>query len=1390
MAKKPVNIHEAIHIIHDTVYNQAVVEGNAAVLMKQRIFNTNEKDELLSLKNRLQQIEFNAEKKLLLKPDTSIDQNTINAIQSEKLKQVRDRVFEQVTTTLSEVSLKLKKEHSKEFIDCLLRVKEQLVSLQHLMQELQFEDTTLYKKYTSEGNLFELCREIGAVYVPISQAFDPFIGGLIDTTKQFKGKDIENWTDEEISQLSSGDRQQFDEISKSNYKVMPSSGQCGGMVLSWIFDNTKVEPIRYPYYAKEWHSYNQKSQQSLKTDFYQTTKANINDVTRDYIKRVKENKLYYLAMGNKDSAHAIGIKKRQDGVYEIFDPNYFHVFCPTEDSAQQTLNYLMGNYIKDFGFSWAESYEYKIDSLAISNHFPGKIALMSAAARKKQGGSEQKLLELIKDRVVELSSAFKENKSVDKPLYLKSIENTVQSLLENFNDDEKLSELNDYFTKCIVENNLISHSDDVKQVLQCIEDRHQLIIQPQFKQEVMARAKVAQQYLAIEEKLKSEMVDVKEKMTQIRKDETKGGSDKVIIESNLSYLRAMSMNLFKKYNALQNTNIAKTIILEPIKGLVNKTKFASRNAVAKLKNVFGMSKKEDRPILEFSNEASSRDEKEFVDEFDGLVKEIETKIESDISETHVEIEALQHSPILQKRNDLSNRVDRALLGLEAVCHDIDVVSDMNHPCFALLVLAQQQPSLRVLSSYKELFKGKAKDMKRNLVSIRNELIQSYEGEQTVDGKALEKVDNLEIQFYQVMQLDTIQSKMIADESISKNKLSAIVAEMVQKNIHLDDEILPLLSENTGKLTSTIDKDKFTLLNSLDTLIHLVENHKQEQIQSMEKITLSDVDDFENLLVVRKRDKEIGKIDSKLKQLMAYKNQLIYAEGKSFYAIANEVQSTYETCFPQGFSLPKDYADKVLPMLNINKVFVLTDNDRKIIEKLKRFDDKLSQAIAVIEEKMRSYPQGEKVSADLTNKHEILKYGYKEGHARYGMTLKKLSSQLTNARKIMMTMDIELIEQWYGTSQDDENQGELSFEHQLAVTLLKPDLDWNDDVFSQTIFRKNYWSDVKEGPLLEINKADVTFHEILENQRLLSFKPGNNSLVPKDALENQYRIIKLVLDEIVKVKNGSWGISESYMKKLYDYFPSLYLHDGEINAMRLDMLAHVIDKEGSDAKLKKTIGQLVESLKFLLDNNCIFLDKKLIDSLRNHVQKRDASVREQLSFIYSIHQMLPELMTEHLEVTPHFYQLLEQAVKIELNQQQVTNAQDKRFHHLKIDKKNHLEKFQELLTDVADRMQWMHENSKKDSDMIPFWMNRPAYSSSSSDLKKEQSSIDVGKVIMPQALNDNTNENEPDELKSSHSANPNRLFQKAPVTRRLKGDFAAKLNSLLDKGPITDSRPEK
>jgi hypothetical protein len=155
------------------------------------------------------------------------------------------------------------------------------------------------------------------------------------------------------------------------------------MVLSWIYDNNSDEPIRYPYYAKKWHSYYQQMQLKLRENFYQGELTNINDGVKRYIDNLRGDSLNYFILGNDKVSHAIGIKKRKDGVIDIFDPNYFHVFCQTDESAKQILNYLVGNYISQFSFSWMKNYEYNETlSKQNTNQFPNKMLLMGASARK------------------------------------------------------------------------------------------------------------------------------------------------------------------------------------------------------------------------------------------------------------------------------------------------------------------------------------------------------------------------------------------------------------------------------------------------------------------------------------------------------------------------------------------------------------------------------------------------------------------------------------------------------------------------------------------------------------------------------------------------------------------------------------------------------------------------------------------------------------------------------------------------------------------------------------------------------------------------------------------------------------------------------------------------
>lgn len=206
--------------------------------------------------------------------------------------------------------------HSQEFIACLTDIQKLLQSSLELIEKIKIT-SILAKEPFTKNNVYQLCRLLGVLYIPVSQALDPLLGG-----------------DEEEG------------------KIDLSGGNCGGKVRCWIEACAKTSELSYPFYAQKYERiYQENQEQVCKNNTFKLHDTDLFKFTEQVCTELKPNRLYEFSIGNDSSGHAIGLRLRQDNVYELFDPNFFHLFTSQVDLFAIILQCLLVEYQIAFGYN-------------------------------------------------------------------------------------------------------------------------------------------------------------------------------------------------------------------------------------------------------------------------------------------------------------------------------------------------------------------------------------------------------------------------------------------------------------------------------------------------------------------------------------------------------------------------------------------------------------------------------------------------------------------------------------------------------------------------------------------------------------------------------------------------------------------------------------------------------------------------------------------------------------------------------------------------------------------------------------------------------------------------------------------------------------------------------
>lgn len=369
--KRLINLASAIIALNETIYQPTTAVESLSFLSQ------SERTILCELRQSLIKLSDSAHIKLKSEVNSTFDQETINEQQTSAIKTVFKETIASLELIIEQVRQSLSKSQaSRSFVTCLADLLPILQGALTLVQNVGVEKANL--NLFSHDSIYQLCQQLGILYIPVDQALDPFLGGHQDEGK-----------------------------------VESSQGECAGKVTSWLEACAQTSEIHYPFYAGKFDRVYHDQQREISKKYSAVhISRDLFEFTDVVFSKLKRNALYKITVVGESDGHALGLRIRQDGVFELFDPNYLHAFAIKTAQLKVILKYLLVHYVSRYKYDKFGCFAADIvQSQATLNLFPHRMHIIQAENKVEHEASEQLYKKILIKTYNQLQAEFKKNPS-------------------------------------------------------------------------------------------------------------------------------------------------------------------------------------------------------------------------------------------------------------------------------------------------------------------------------------------------------------------------------------------------------------------------------------------------------------------------------------------------------------------------------------------------------------------------------------------------------------------------------------------------------------------------------------------------------------------------------------------------------------------------------------------------------------------------------------------------------------------------------------------------------------------------------------------------------------------------------------------------------------------
>lgn len=1183
MKTKFVNIERATRIIQKELYQpkKDPVLSTKAVSLTEKMkleLTREERVKLQQLKISLEQIKMDSKKILVLDPTIEIDQTTIDKTQIERLIAAFTLTRNELTRIIKalEEQIKDSQNYSPQYIQCITKVKENLNKLLTLIKEYQDENKTeeyyqkFYKLNLRGDDIHSLCRLLGVVYFPINQGLDPFFGGK-----------------------------------EENGRVVQSKGECAGKVASWIYACSKDEPMKYPFYIGEHDKHYQMTQTDIREKFTHKSRENVHQFSATLFDRIEDHKIYYISLSNASSGHAIGLRKRSDGVYELFDSNFVHAFINTKEMFNTLLTNLLTRYAFDFGFDIGHLYEADVlQSKELKTHFPNKMSLIPASFAQFKTNNEPKYVELLKRQILNASTAFHEHphqKNLQRDLLLSNLEH----MLVMINELETLGQIDALFRDSCVKGNLLSLEADIKVYKDAVSRRRALISDNGFREELVERRREAAEYIEAEQTIIAELNTVKDQLLNARTED-----DSVQRHHDEEGLAVKAMKLHQYITRLRQSEAPVKLFLQPLVNLGKKIVNSVRNAVVSI-----FRKITSAPATEMVS----------------LASEVKTTI-AEANREYEQHKTTANKPILQKRSQLNRLINGLLLNLRLVKKQTEEKrqANLNFQDDSMDPVECERTRLHLERVHQNCLE-RTEELMASLKAIQKETIEHYRGEEEVDKQASHEVAKLQNSVHQLVKIDAATQAHLLSETPRDDEFIELMFNTLYDRAwtHCPEVSQAEAEEPVHQNTA----ERLDLLKSLQQLIDHLDEVRGQLVEKIRSKYLTHLQgNFELQFLRQKLLSEIDKISSQSRVLIALKNPILKSNDPDLFdQTAMKVRALYPSFFANNFKLPDNFVHGVAAQMPVNLNPTLSEAETKVIERFNAKDKECRKVIDTYSQTIQTcFMEKEKMhkkAATTKDPKEKFLSLFQVQHFDNSCTLfGQLKKQVEIQQESLKSMTIN----------------NLKALDELQVTF--PDMDrlLLDNRFA-------YWSMVTAGELYKVHGLLLYLRDDPDAYSDFELPASTKrSLLPAQVVDsyNQFAHSHIVLFQTKIKETVEVGISDKLVEYFLGLFPSMYHSNPEPLPLKNDLVSGFLNrfsdhKQALSAHIYKLLGgikiELEDSLSPVDDLNVRTAMNEKIDQVNAQMDLYSAEQALSLDSLNALMEKLnaivPNLVDSNYQLAP-------------------------------------------------------------------------------------------------------------------------------------------------------------
>lgn len=882
-----INLTQAIIQINDAVYQPSSHLSNT------KHITSSERDILFELREDLISTSKIAQIRLGVNRDIDFDQERITDEHYQSLRNAHEEVLLKLSVIVAKLNKSLYSSNASEpFLQCVQEIKKLLLDSMKLMQIVNIQKHEFLNLHFKKNLIYQLCKLKGALFIPIAQDLDPLIGGF-----------------------------------ESNGKLEISEGNCGGKVISWIETCAKTTEISYPFYAGTNHSEYQQKQSNFK-DHYTIISQHqtLNSFPKFITTHMKKNRLYYLSIQWKNSAHAIGIRIRQDDIIELFDPNYLHLFCYDKNVFQSTLGYLLTEYsLENIPLKYIVFEADVLQCNSTQSLFPHKTHIIQASNKSESEKNESIYIEMTRRLFLACNKNYKLDKSQQEQVFNIFIFNLKQ-IGDQIYFPAILVNLISHIQKISIESSFLLNEKNKDALLTILKDRLSLVSTAEYQSDLKARNNAIEDLVKMESKVTQELNQVRNEIDEENKNHL---TSPIALTDKLILLTQKSLKLFRIF-----------------------VKMKSSDAAVFLKN----------PDNNLTTSPSNF-----------IVSWFRDKLKSTITDEKSST-ALFQNYLEEEMNRLSARYSNSLAGKKTFQLNI-AIEKLFHITRSL---DKQTTSQDILNENQVHFVPDS-FFKRNLTLFLRQLMLLQN-----DLRLAEDVDTIQKRLRKLTRLhdDQIYALFTPDDHL--NDISYHISEVI-KNFESDNDLKPRSQELSQTIVG-IQKEMDTLLTSLQCMINYLEAVKEEYSAHTKRSGKTERTAMQILLQSKLRQR-IDLLGFRIRSLIETKNLIItecrYKTNPDlFVERSSNIRKEYSDLFPIDFTLTENFSYILDRMVDRNKPIILNSEERLLIIDLENcFSylystiEKLSEALIDLKKKIdkQQIDKHSNLSAHITlfNKKSVL-----------------------------------------------------------------------------------------------------------------------------------------------------------------------------------------------------------------------------------------------------------------------------------------------------------------------------------------------------------------------------------------------------------------------------------